>query len=89
MAGSGKVAAVVAVIVVVLLVVGALNWGWLGLTGYNPITELNDATFQSEFLERTIYVVVGAAGLIAVIGIIAGIAKRKELMAIASEGYDY
>lgn len=89
MAGSGKFAAVVGVIVIVLLVIGALNWGWLGLTGYNPIGELNDATFQNEYLERTVYVLVGIAGLIAVFGLVAGFVKRRELAAMASETYAY
>lgn len=52
------------VISVTLVVIGALNWGWIGLFNQNPISELNGATFNSTALERTIYVLVGIAGLV-------------------------
>lgn len=51
------------IISVTLVVIGALNWGWIGLFEVNPISELNSATFNSVALERTIYVLVGLSGL--------------------------
>lgn len=51
------------IIVIILVVIGALNWGWFGLTGTNVISSLNRATFNSVGLERFIYVLVGLAGI--------------------------
>lgn len=75
---GAKAVAVIGVIVVVLLIIGALNWGWLGLTGYNVVGELNSATFQNEWLERSIYILVGVAGVIALVGAVVGAAKHKD-----------
>lgn len=81
MSAAKTAAAVIGVIVTVLLIIGALNWGWLGLTGYNVVGELNNATFQSSYLERTIYVLVGVAGILALVGVVVGAAKHKEVCA--------
>ena len=48
------------VLVAVLIVVGALNWGLVGLFGYDLVAALlGDATVPT----RLVYVVVGVAGL--------------------------
>lgn len=51
------------IISLVLVIIGALNWGWVGLTSNNLISSLNSATFRNETLERVIYVLIGIAGL--------------------------
>ena len=51
------------IIAIVLVIIGALNWGWLGLTSRNLITSLNNATIKNRTLERIIYIIVGIAGL--------------------------
>lgn len=51
------------IIVIILVVIGALNWGWFGLTGTNVISSLNRATFNSVGLERFIYLLIGVAGI--------------------------
>ena len=48
------------IIVTVLLVIGALNWGLVGIFGYNLIGGLLGETTA---LTRLIYTVVGIAGL--------------------------
>ena len=55
---------VVYIISMVLVVVGALNWGWIGLFNQNPIAELNSIIGDNQYVERTVYVLVGIAGLI-------------------------
>lgn len=52
-----------AIIAIVIVIIGALAWGWLGVTGTNPITWANSFTFKSTGLERIIYVIVGISGL--------------------------
>lgn len=54
---------ITAMIAFVLVIVGALNWLWIGLTNNNIITTLNNATFKNETFERFIYVLVGLAAL--------------------------
>lgn len=51
------------IISIILVIIGALNWGWIGLTSNNLVSSLNNATFRSETFERIIYVLVGLAGL--------------------------
>jgi uncharacterized protein len=48
------------IIVTVLLVIGALNWGWIGLFGYNPIGALLGET---AVWTRWLYGFVGLSGL--------------------------
>jgi len=48
------------IIVTVLLVIGALNWGWVGLFGYNPIGALFGET---AVWTRGLYALVGLSGL--------------------------
>ena len=55
---------VVYIISMVLVVVGALNWGWIGLFNQNPVAELNSVLGDNQYVERTVYVLVGIAGLI-------------------------
>ena len=50
----------------VLLIIGALNWGFVGLVDMNVIELVLEPIFQpeaAEFVARTIYVVVGLAGI--------------------------
>lgn len=53
----------VTIIATVLVIIGALNWGWIGLTSDNAISWLNNNTFRSVALERFIYILIGLAGL--------------------------
>lgn len=64
-----------AIVAVVLIIIGALNWGWIGLTGTNPVHWANTYTFNSVALERIIYVIIGIAGLFALYKLIAGARK--------------
>lgn len=43
----------------ILVIVGALNWGLVGLFGFNLVTAL----FGEMFLAKLIYVLVGLAGV--------------------------
>jgi uncharacterized protein len=48
------------IVVTVLLVIGALNWGWIGLFEYNVI----GAVFgEASAVARVIYALVGLSGL--------------------------
>ncbi len=46
----------------VLLVVGALNWGLMGLMGLNLVSTVLG---EGSMLERVVYVLVGLAGVLA------------------------
>lgn len=48
------------VVALVLVVVGALNWGLVGAFDYNLVAEIFGA---GSVIERSIYVLVGLAGL--------------------------
>lgn len=61
-------------IAVVLLIVGAINWGLVGIFQW----DLVEAIFGSvEWLLRTVYTLVGVAGLY-MIYVVAGAQKREE-----------
>jgi uncharacterized protein len=51
------------IVSIILVIIGALNWGWVGLTSNNLVSSINNATFRDESFERIIYVLVGLAGL--------------------------
>ena len=44
----------------ILIVIGAINWGLVGVSGFNLVTAL---TGSLSWLARTIYVLVGIAGI--------------------------
>lgn len=60
---NDKWANVLMIVSIILVIIGALNWGWVGLTSNNLVSTLNNATFRNQTLERIIYVLVGLAGL--------------------------
>ena len=47
----------------IIILIGAINWGSIGLFGLNLVKQLNDVTFQSTSFEQLIYILVGLAGL--------------------------
>lgn len=50
-------------IAIVLVIIGALNWGWIGLTSNNLVASLNNATFRNDTFARIVYILIGVAGL--------------------------
>ncbi len=60
MADWGKTLMIIAIILVLL---GAINWGLIGLFNKNVIAALNTATFNSTWLLKTIYILVGVAAI--------------------------
>lgn len=61
---------VLLIISIILVIVGALNWGIIGLTSTNLVNSFNNATFRSSTFERIIYVLVGLAGVFLLIYLI-------------------
>ncbi len=54
---------IVDLVALVLVIVGAINWGLIGLTGMNLVTSLlGDGTM----LTRVVYILVGLSGLYSV-----------------------
>lgn len=51
------------IISLILVIIGGINWGIIGLFNNNLVTSLNNATFRSVWLERTIYVLIGVAAV--------------------------
>lgn len=48
----------------ILVIIGALNWGLVGLFGFDPVAAVfGDMTF----LARTVYILVGLAAIISLI----------------------
>lgn len=67
----------VGIIAVILVIIGALNWGWVGLTSDNPVSSVNNMTFRNETLERLLYVIIGIAGLYMIWFVFAMVKDRK------------
>lgn len=51
------------IVSVVLIIIGSITWGIIGLFNKNVIAALNMATFNSIWLERTIYILIGVAAV--------------------------
>jgi uncharacterized membrane protein YuzA (DUF378 family) len=51
-------------IALVIVIIGALNWGLLGLFGFNLVSFLFDG--YSTVISRIIYAIVGVAGIISI-----------------------
>lgn len=51
------------IIAIILVIIGAINWGVIGVFSVNPVGWLNQKTFKSVAFERIIYALVGLAGL--------------------------
>lgn len=65
-----------------LLIVGALNWGIIGLVEINVVELILDSVFQpaaAEMIERAIYVLVGLAGLYVLYPLYKMSRQRQEL----------
>lgn len=60
---AGVVVSVLFIISVILLIIGGLNWGWVGITSNNFINSINNATFKNQTLERWFYGIIGLAAL--------------------------
>ncbi len=53
-------------VTLVLVIVGALNWGLVGVFDYNLVVELADLVFSGQMVEdvsRVVFAVVGLAGV--------------------------
>lgn len=51
------------IISLILVIIGGINWGVIGLFNKNVIGALNSATFNSIWLEKTIYILIGVAAI--------------------------
>ena len=49
-------------VAIVLVIVGAVNWGLVGVANYNLVTQI----INSSFLVRLVYTLVGIAGIYSV-----------------------
>ncbi|HEX2988459.1 MAG TPA: DUF378 domain-containing protein [Chloroflexota bacterium] len=65
-----------------LTVVGALNWGAVGIFGVNPVHEL---TGKSRMAERLTYSAVGLAGVFLVFTVMRGSRGSKEVSQLREE----
>lgn len=60
-------------VAMILVIVGALNWGLIGIFGFNLVTFL----FGSTFLTPLIYILVGLAGVYEIF-MLARLASRED-----------
>lgn len=63
---------VLLIISMILVIIGALNWGWVGLTSNDLISSINNAVFSNQYLLRGIYILVGIAGLYLIFRMVTG-----------------
>jgi len=63
--GAGSTVALVGAVALVPAIVGALNWGLVGLFDYNLVAEI----FGTGTTADTVYVLIGAAGLLSLLSI--------------------
>lgn len=66
------------IITLVLLIVGGINWGLVGLFGFDLVAALTGATFgELNAINRLIYAVVGLCALVQIMNV-AMIARAPE-----------
>jgi hypothetical protein len=63
--GAGRTVALVGAVALVPAIVGALNWGLVGLFDYNLVAEI----FGTGTAADVVYVLIGAAGLLSLLSI--------------------
>ena len=51
------------IVAIVLIIIGGLNWLWVGITSNNLVSTLNNATFRNQTFERILYIIIGIAAL--------------------------
>lgn len=51
------------IVAIAIIIIGGLNWLWVGITSNNLISTLNNSTFRNQTFERILYVIVGLAAL--------------------------
>lgn len=51
------------IISLILVIIGAINLGWIGVTSNSIISSINNATFRNQTLERFVYILIGLAGI--------------------------
>ena len=61
----------------VLMIVGAINWGLVGVFGFNLVTWIFGYGTAGFVVERIIYLLVGLAGLFG-IGMLARLSERAD-----------
>lgn len=67
------------IVALIIVIIGALNWGWVAITNNDLVSALNSATFKNETVERVVYGIVGLAGLYS-IWFLYELNKEKKLM---------
>ncbi len=50
-------------IALILVLIGAINWGLIGLADFNVVNYVNGMTVNNEMVERSVYVLVGLAAV--------------------------
>lgn len=65
----------------VLMVIGAINWGLIGLFGFNLVTAL----FGNTFLTPLVYILVGLAGIYG-IWMVSRLASRTDDICVPGHG---
>jgi len=67
--------AVLCKVVEILLIIGAINWGLVGLSNTNLVAEIFGSSGD---LTRIIYLLVGAAGVLKIIWLVKSCASCKK-----------
>ncbi len=65
----------------VLVLVGALNWGLIGINGYNLVSDI----FGGVISPRILYMIVGGAGLVQIIKLLkflGDVSPRQDIQAV-------
>lgn len=65
----GELSSKLLLIAIILIIIGGLNWLWVGITANNLVSTLINATFRNQTLERALYIIIGIAALYVLINI--------------------
>jgi len=60
---SSKCLAWIFVIAIILSLVGAINWGLIGLFNFDLVSWVNQYTFKNMKFNKIVYAIIGIAGL--------------------------
>jgi uncharacterized membrane protein YuzA (DUF378 family) len=70
-----KQACILCKIVGIIAIIGALNWGWIGLTGNNMVEQIFGA---GTTLTKAIYILVGLSGIMLLVSLFVVCPKCKK-----------
>ena len=69
---------IIVIVCILLVIFGALNWGWLAFSSTNAVSWANARTLNNSCVERIFYAIIGAAGIILIFPLYKSLRKGKS-----------